>query len=88
VIIALREGSAAAVELAALLGDEFTGAALDDAQLAGAAEKLAMMDLLKLCCERVEGDLLGDDDVPITEIDDAIAALLLRDRSLRACCGM
>lgn len=78
-IVALREGSAAAAELAPLLGEEFTQARLDDAALGAAAHRLALIELMVLCSDRIDGTLLGDDDQPITSVDQAIAALILRD---------
>jgi hypothetical protein len=78
-IVALREGSDAAAEIASLLGEEFAGVVVEPAKLAAAAQKLALMELVALCCERVEGELLDDQDRPIGEVDAAIAGLLVRD---------
>jgi hypothetical protein len=94
-IAGLRDGSDAAVALAGLLGDEFAGAVWGDAALNAAAHKLALIELVVLCCEGIEGQLVGEDDKPIAmtlgegeAIDKATAALLLRDpmigRVLRA----
>jgi hypothetical protein len=87
-IVGLRDGSDAAIELGDLLGEEFAGAVWSEAALNAAAHKLALVELIVLCCEGIEGELIGTDDVPIDKIDSAIAALLVRDsvisRSLRA----
>jgi hypothetical protein len=84
----LVEGHAAAMVVSAALGEEFQNADFTRPEWRNAASRLLVeIELAVLCCERVEGKIVDDDESVIDTapgLTPALASLLMRDSVIRA----